>query len=84
LFIGGLFIPSSSLVSTVAKFKVPDWRDKVDSGKGGRQAGTTTLCRSQLYPSVKDKEFGYCADQLVLKIQKGLAWLKPRGYVKLK
>ncbi len=41
----------------IAKFIVPDWGDKVDSGIGllylpartGWQAGTTTLCWSQLY-----------------------------------
>ncbi len=54
----------------VAKFIVPDWRDKVDSGTWfsyparqatyvGWWAGKTTLCRSQLYPPVRDYEFGY-------------------------
>jgi hypothetical protein len=42
----------------VAKFIVPDWGDKVNSGIACRD-GTTTLCRSQLYPSVRDYEFGY-------------------------
>jgi hypothetical protein len=42
-----------------AKFIVPDWGDKVNSGDIGWGAGTTTLCRSQLYPPVRDYEFGY-------------------------
>jgi hypothetical protein len=54
----------------VVKFLVPGWGDKVDSGIGlsyrptigyiGRQAGATTLCRSQLYPPFRNYELGYC------------------------
>ncbi len=52
---------------SVAKFIVPDLGDKVDSGIGlsyrpayiALPAGTATLCRSQLYPPIRDYEFGY-------------------------
>jgi hypothetical protein len=52
----------------VAEFIIPDWEDKVNSGIGlsagmpgyiGWRAGTTILCRSQLYLPVRDYEFGY-------------------------
>ncbi len=52
----------------VAKFIVSDWGDKVNSGIGlsYRPARlhwladcATNLCRSQLYPPVRDYEFGY-------------------------
>ncbi len=58
----------------VAKFIVPDWRDKVNSGIGlsytglpgyiSWRAGTTTLCWIQLYPlkKVRNYEFGYWGD----------------------
>jgi hypothetical protein len=61
--------------TALAKFIVPDWRDKVDSGicmvvmsyrptRLHRLAGrATTLCRSQLYHPVRDYEFGYCGDE---------------------
>jgi hypothetical protein len=52
------------VLQPVVKFIVPDWGDKVDSGMGlshgparlhiGWQAGTTTLCWSQLYPPFWD------------------------------
>jgi hypothetical protein len=47
---------------SVAKFFVPDWGDKVDSGIGlsyraarlhRLAGGTTTLCWSQLYPPIQ-------------------------------
>ncbi len=57
-----------------AKFIVSDRRNKVASGKGfsyrparlhiGWRAGRTALCRSQLYPPVRDYEFGYCSQGL--------------------
>ncbi len=57
---GGPFGTRSTFMGrTVAKFIVPDWGEKVNSGIGltyrpARQpswrAGTTTLCRSWLYP----------------------------------
>jgi hypothetical protein len=52
----------------VAKFIVPGWGDKVNSGIGlspgptgyiGWRTGTTTLSRSQLYTPVRDFEFVY-------------------------
>jgi hypothetical protein len=45
-----------SIKTTVAEFMDPDWGDKVNSGIGLSywQANTTTLCRSQLYPPVRD------------------------------
>jgi hypothetical protein len=63
-------LPRKAVHRSVAKFIVPDWRDKVNSGIGlayrmtklhiGWRDGTTTLCmRSQLYPPVKEYEFGY-------------------------
>jgi hypothetical protein len=60
------------VLRSVAKFIVPDSVDKVASGIGllyrparlhigslGCQAGTTILCRSQLYPPDMDYEFGH-------------------------
>ncbi len=51
---------------TVAKFIVPDSGIGYRTGPPGYlgwQAGTTTLCRIQLYPSFSDCEFGYLSDQ---------------------
>ncbi len=55
--------------NAVAKFIVPGWGEKVDYGIGlsyrparlhiDWQAGTTTLCRSQLYPPFREYDFGY-------------------------
>ncbi len=42
--------PAPTVSKAVAKFTVPDW---------GWRTGTTTLCRSQLYPPVRDYVFGY-------------------------
>jgi hypothetical protein len=54
------FGPAASVeTNPVAKFIVPDWGNKVNSGIGfrtgppgfiGWRAGTTTLCQSRLYP----------------------------------
>jgi hypothetical protein len=57
-----------SSLYTVAKFIVPDWGDKVDSGirwyrsvyRYDWRTGTITLCRSQLYSTDRELEFGYC------------------------
>ncbi len=55
-------------IQPVAKFIVSAWGDKVNCGIGcrtgpsgykGWRAGTTTQCLSQLYPPVRDYEFGY-------------------------
>ncbi len=63
-----LQVPQQKIWTSVAKFIVPDGGDKVDSGMvlsyrptrlHGRQAGTTTDCRSQLYPPFRNYEFGY-------------------------
>jgi hypothetical protein len=52
----------------VAKFIVPDWGDKGDSGTVllyrppgyiGWRAGTTTPSQNQLYPPFRNYEFGY-------------------------
>jgi hypothetical protein len=53
----------------VAKFTVLDWGAKVSSCIGlsyrparlhvGWRAGTTTLCRSHIYPRVRNYEFGF-------------------------
>ncbi len=58
-------------VSYKWNYQVPDWGDKVNSGIGlsyrparlHRLAGLcmTTLCRSQLYPSIRDYEFANMA-----------------------
>jgi hypothetical protein len=54
---GSIYAPHA--MKSVAKFIVPDWRDKAHSGIGGRtglpgnigwRADTISLCRSQLYP----------------------------------
>jgi hypothetical protein len=37
------------------------------------RAGTATLCRSQLYPPVRDYEFGYCSQIQYMSIEYTLA-----------
>ncbi len=65
-----------------AEFIVPNWGDKVNSGCRtgppsyiGWRAGTTTLCRCQLYPPppVRDYEFGY--NYLVFKMNDNTCYL---------
>jgi hypothetical protein len=58
-----------------AQFIVPDWGDKFDYGIGLlywpvrlHRLATKTLYRSQLYPPLRDYEFGYRPRVISIKI----------------